>query len=128
MGPQPGRAEYWDTSMRGAGAPPIKTDRGWLLLYHAMDKRDPNRYKLGAMLLDLTDPTRILYRSPSPILEPEMPYENDGKPGVVYASGTAVIEGILYVYYGGGDKHVCVAETNLRALLDWLTTYGKVEV
>ncbi len=125
-GPRGGREKYWDNWMRGAGPPPLRTDIGWLLLYHAMDKNDPNKYKLGAMILDIDNPTKILYRSPEPILSPEMPYENDGKPGVVYASGSVIKNGNLFVYYGGGDKHVCVAQTPLNQLLDWLVHYGKV--
>ena len=124
--PKGGRTGHWDNWMRGAGAPPIKTDKGWLLLYHAMDKNDPDKYKLGAMLLDLQDPTKILYRSPKPILEPDMSYENDSKAGVVYASGAVVKNDRLLVYYGGGDKHVCVAETPLNALLEWLMKYGTI--
>ncbi|MFA6315009.1 MAG: hypothetical protein WC648_01385 [Candidatus Paceibacterota bacterium] len=125
-GPQPGRKKYWDNRLRGAGPPPIKTKIGWLLLYHAQDIREPDKYKLGAMILDTNDPTRILYRSPQPILEPDAHYENDGKPGVVYASGAVIIGDNLMVYYGGGDKHVCIAETPLNGLLNWLVTYGKV--
>ncbi len=124
--PKGGREEFWDNWVRGAGPPPLKTEAGWLLLYHAMDKNDPNKYKLGAMILDLKNPKKILYRSPHPILSPEMRYENDGKPGVVYASGAVIKNGNLMVYYGGGDKHVCVAQTPLKQLLDWLTLYGKV--
>lgn len=123
------RAGYWDNFVRGAGAPPMKTDLGWLLLYHALDKRDPKHvvgYKVGAMILDLEDPTKVLYRSPEPILSPEMPYENEGKPGVVYASGAVIKDGKLFVYYGSGDKNTCVAETPLDPLLTWLMTYGKV--
>lgn len=121
-----GREGYWDNWMRGAAAPPIKTDRGWLLLYHAMDKNDPNKYKLGAMLLDINNPTKILYRSPAPILSPEMHYENDSKPGVIYASGAVVLGDELHVYYGGGDKYICAAHASLHSLLDWLVAYGKV--
>lgn len=122
--PKGGRPEHWDNWMRGAGAPPLRTDLGWLLLYHAMDKKDPNKYKLGAMILDINEPTRVLYRSPEPILSPEACYENDGKPGVVYASGALIRDGQLHVYYGGGDKHTCVAKTPIKELLDWLKTYG----
>jgi predicted GH43/DUF377 family glycosyl hydrolase len=125
----PSRAKHWDANVRGAGAPPLKTDIGWLLLYHALDHRDSRHvigYKVGAMILDLKDPTKVLYRSPEPILSPDMSYENDGKPGVVYASGAVVKDGKLLVYYGGGDKHTCVAETPLQTLLDWLVRYGKV--
>lgn len=126
QGPQPGRKKFWDNRMRGAGPPPIKTDIGWLLLYHAQDMREPEKYKLGAMILDLNDPQKILYRSPQPILEPDMHYENDGKPGVVYASGAVIIGDNLMVYYGGGDKHVCIAQTPLKPLLQWLVQHGKV--
>ncbi len=125
-GPQPGRKNYWDNRVRGAGPPPIKTKYGWLLLYHAQDDRQPDKYKIGAMILDSNDPTKILYRSPQAILEPDAHYENDGKPGVVYASGAVVIGNNLAVYYGGGDKHVCIAQTPLDNLLEWLVRYGKV--
>ncbi len=121
-GPQPGRAGSWDNFLRGAGAPPIKTDIGWLLLYHAIDKRETGKYKLGAMILDKDDPTKVLYRSPHPILYPEMWYENEGKPGVVYASGAAVVGDELFVYYGGGDRVVCMAVTHLKDFLDYLVS------
>jgi predicted GH43/DUF377 family glycosyl hydrolase len=55
-----------------------------------------------------------------------MPYEHDNKPNIVYASGAVIKGDNLYIYYGGGDKHVCVAETNLDELLKWLMDYGKV--
>ncbi|HRH27097.1 MAG TPA: glycosidase, partial [Parcubacteria group bacterium] len=71
---------------------------------------------------DHNDPTKVLYRSQHPILSPDMHYENDGKPGVVYASGTIVRGDDLYVYYGGGDKVVCVATTPLSKLLKYLKT------
>lgn len=127
QGVQPGRKDFWDNRVRGSGPPPIKTSLGWLLLYHAQDVREPHKYKLGAMILAIDDPTKILYRSPQPILEPDAHYENDGKPGVVYASGAVIIGDNLMVYYGGGDKHVCIAETPLQALLEWLVRYGKVD-
>ena len=125
LGVQPGRKNFWDNKIRGSGPPPIRTDCGWLLLYHAIDDREPMRYKVGAMILDVNDPTRILYRSPQPILAPDAHYENDGKPGIVYASGAVIIGENLVVYYGGGDKHVCIAETPLKQLLDWMVAYGK---
>lgn len=122
QGPQPGRADYWDNRMRGAGPTPIRTEKGWLLLYHAQDRREPHKYKLGAMILDINDPTKILYRSAHAILSPDMHYENDGKPGVVYASGATIRGNDLYVYYGGGDKVVCVATTPLKEFLEYLVT------
>jgi predicted GH43/DUF377 family glycosyl hydrolase len=126
-GPKGGREEHWDNWVRGAGPPPIRTKYGWLLLYHAMDRKDPDKYKIGAMILDHDNPTRILYRSPEPILEPNMPYENDGKPGVVYATGAVIDGDMLNVYYGAGDRHVAVAQTPLSQLLEWLVNFGRQE-
>ena len=99
----------WDTWVRGAGPPPIKTNDGWLIFYHAISASEPSKYKLGVMLLDLNNPKKILARSSSPILLPDMWYENEGKPGIVYACGAVVRDDTLYIYYGGGDKFVCVA-------------------
>lgn len=108
----------WHYRTRSAACPPVKTKDGWLLLYHAMDKNEPNRYKVGAMLLDLKDPQKVKARSVHPILEPEEWYENDGKPGIVYANGAVVKDGILFVYYGGGDKYIGVASIKLNELLE----------
>ncbi len=116
----PDRELAWHNRTRGVGPPPIKTAYGWLLFYHAMDKDDPNRYKLGAMLLDLGDPRKILYRSSYPILEPDEWYENDWKPGIIYASGAIVKDGNLFIYYGGGDKHIGVAYANLDTFVSQL--------
>ncbi len=121
-GTQPGRMDKWDNIMRGAGPPPLKTDLGWLLLYHAHDNREPHKYKLGAMILDKDNPTKILYRSEHPILSPDMYYENDGKPGVVYASGAVIKDKDLRIYYGGGDRVVCVATTPLKEFLDYMVS------
>ncbi len=108
----------WHKRTRSAASPPIKTKDGWLLLYHAMDKDGSERYKLGAMLLDLNDPTKVLCRAKNPILEPEEWYENDWKPGIIYASGSVVLNGRLLVYYGGGDKYVGVASINVSDLIE----------
>jgi predicted GH43/DUF377 family glycosyl hydrolase len=109
---------YWDNWMRGAGPPPIKTQEGWLLLYHAMDSKDPNRYKIGAMILDYEDPTKVRYRSAYPLLEPQANYENEGyKSGVVYSCGAVIIDETLFVYYGAADTVLCTAFASLSKLL-----------
>lgn len=108
----------WHTRARSAGPPPIKTDKGWLVLYHATDEAQSNRFKLGAMLLDLNDPQKVVARSQQPILEPDEWYENDWKPGIVYSCGAVVMDNTLLVYYGGGDKHVAVATIPLNTLLE----------
>ena len=109
----PDRELAWHNRTRSVGPPPIKTRYGWLVFYHAMDKDDPGRYKLGAMLLDAKDPRQILFRSRYPLLEPDEWYENDWKPGIVYASGAIVKNGTLFIYYGGGDKRIGVAYAKL---------------
>jgi beta-1,2-mannobiose phosphorylase / 1,2-beta-oligomannan phosphorylase len=108
----------WDKRVRAAGPPPIRTKYGWLLFYHAEDQYDPGKYKLGAMLLDLKDPTKIKHRCKQPILEPCEYYEMNGfKPGIVYALGSVVINGELIIYYGGADNYACIAHTNLDSFL-----------
>lgn len=115
------RKNCWDTYVRGAGPPPIKTKYGWLLFYHAVDERDPGKYKVGAMLLDLLDPTKILRRSREPILEPEEMYENNGfKSGVVYASGAVVKNRKILIYYGAADNYVGVAYADFERFLEEL--------
>ncbi len=114
------RTRCWDKWLRGAGAPPIKTREGWLLFYHAIDG-DWSKYKVGVMLLDLDDPTKILCRAKKPILEPTESYENNGyKSGVVYVSGAAVKNGNLFVYYGCADNYIGVAYANLDEFVEML--------
>lgn len=119
----------WDSWFRGVGPAPIKTSEGWLIFFHAMDHRNPDRYRLGALLLDLNDPTKELYRSKGPILEPEAHYENNGhKWGVIYCCGAVVKDGKVFVYYGGADKFVCVASAPLAQFLSDLKGSGEVRM
>jgi predicted GH43/DUF377 family glycosyl hydrolase len=111
----------WDSWFRGVGPAPMRIKEGWLVLYHAMDHKNPDRYKMGALILDGKDPTKILYRSSHPILEPEAHYENEGhKWGVVYSCGAIIKDGRLFVYYGGADTVVCVASISVTELVDHL--------
>ncbi len=117
----------WHLHLRSAGPPPVKTAKGWLVFYHANDA-EGYKYKLGAMLLDLHDPTKIICRAQKPILEPDAYYENDGKPGIVYACGAVVRDGMLYVYYGGGDRVVCVASAPIHEFLEELVLGKEAEL
>ncbi|KUK83839.1 MAG: Glycosidase-related protein, partial [Microgenomates bacterium 39_6] len=120
---------WWDSRKIGAGAPPLKTRDGWLLIYQAVDDKEGYRYKVGAMLLDLDNPTKVLYRSRQPIIEPDQWYDNDGfKAGVVYPCGAVIIGDTLFVYYGGADSYVCVATANLEKFLHQLKTNQPVTV
>lgn len=116
-------SDRWDNIVRGVGAPPIRTKDGWLVLYHAMDARDPDKYKVGAMLLDLRHPETVIARAPNPVLEPEADYENHGhKIGVVYVCGAVVRNGTLFVYYGASDRTLAVATAPLDRFVDSLRT------
>lgn len=109
--------DSWDTWLRGVGPPPIKTDKGWLVLYHAIEAKEPDRYKIGAMLLDSNDPKKVIAIAKGPLLAPETHYENNWKPGVVYTCGAVVKDGTLFIYYGGGDQTISVATAPLQEVL-----------
>lgn len=121
--PLPDRPMGWHKRMRSAGPPPLKTALGWLLFYHATDG-ESHRYKMGAMLLDLLDPTHVIARSPEPVLVPDASYENEGKPGIVYGCGATIKGDTVRVYYGGGDRVVCAASASLSSFLDTLINHG----
>lgn len=121
ISPRPG---MWDSRKVGVGAPPIKTDDGWLLIYQAVGEDDPSKYKIGAMLLDLKDPTKVTHRSTHPIIEPTEHYENGlAKFGVVYPCGAVTFDNKLFVYYGGSDSVTCVATADLKEFLSELKNH-----
>lgn len=118
---EPERMLAWDNIVRGVGAPPLKTEKGWVVFYHGMDMRDPGKYKVGVMLLDLKNPEKILRRAEEPILEPETRYENGGhKPGVIYVCGAVIKGKNIFLYYGAGDRTTGVAMASLDTFLSEL--------
>ncbi|NOZ61683.1 MAG: glycosidase [Calditrichaeota bacterium] len=109
----------WEANKVGAGPPPIKTEQGWVLIYHGVDKNSV--YRAGVALLDLESPERVIARYPKPILEPERRYELNGDvPNVVFPEGTVLIGDELYVYYGGADKVIGLATIKMNDLLEEL--------
>ena len=115
------RKGHWDSKKIGAGAPPIRTKDGWLFIYQSVGHQESSKYKIGAMLLDGNDPTKVLYRCNKPLISPDLPYENEGhKAGVVYPCGAIVKDNNLIVYYGGADTVTCAASENLDTFLDQL--------
>lgn len=110
------RQGMWDSARVGAGAAPIKTEKGWLILYHGAD--ETKRYCLGAMLLDLQDPTRVIARSREPVMQPEMDYEKKGFFGnVVFTNGHIVRGDTIEMYYGASDTVICAATLSITELL-----------
>lgn len=116
------RQEQSPAEKIGISAPPIETKWGWLLLYHIVTKRDDRvHYCVSAALLDIDQPTRVIARRKTPLLEPQMPYEKEGQvANVVFPCGAVVINGQLFVYYGGADKVIGVATVTLPELLEGL--------
>jgi predicted GH43/DUF377 family glycosyl hydrolase len=113
MGP---RAGMWDSKKIGVAGPPIKTDKGWLLIYHGVSKT--GTYRLGAVLLDLKNPAVVLSRSVDTIFEPLERYEKEGQVhNAVFSCGAVERAGTLYIYYGGGDTVVGVAKVPMKKLL-----------
>ena len=110
--------EDWEELKIGAGPPPIKTRTGWLVIYHGVSREKV--YRAGAALLDLHDPSKIIGRTKTPILEPKEPYEKFGDVNnVVFPTGACVVDNDkLFVYYGAADKVCCLATTDLNYLLD----------
>jgi beta-1,2-mannobiose phosphorylase / 1,2-beta-oligomannan phosphorylase len=115
----------WEERHVGAGAPPIKTKYGWLLIYHGAAERNKGRiYNAGAALLDLKDPKKVLARLPYPILRPDEEYEHHGQvSNVVFPTGTAIFHGRLFIYYGAADTYIAVASVGFNALLKELLKY-----
>ena len=107
--------EEWEKMKIGAGAPPIRTDKGWLLAYHGVDENFT--YRLGLAIVDLNDP-ESMRRLKKPILEPVEEYERVGfVPNVVFSCGAVVMDGKLFMYYGAADRVIGVATAELSDLL-----------
>ncbi|MCX7015823.1 MAG: glycosidase [Candidatus Sumerlaeota bacterium] len=103
----------------GANTVPLKTEAGWLVIYHAVGA--DKRYRLGALLLDLDEPWKVRRRTKDFIFQPEEPYETKGiYNGCVFPCGKVLLGDDLLVYYGAADQHVGVASCKLKELLDYL--------
>ncbi|HLN75196.1 MAG TPA: glycoside hydrolase family 130 protein [Prolixibacteraceae bacterium] len=113
------RPDSWDSVRVGAGAAPIRTEKGWLEIYHGANSN--HRYCLGALLLDLKDPTKVLARSKEPIMEPIVYYEQTGFFGnVVFTNGHYVVGDDIFMYYGASDEVICGARLSIADILSSL--------
>lgn len=110
------RFGMWDEEKVGIAAPPIKTKKGWLMLYHGVSDR--TIYRVGAVLLNKDNPTEIISRSATPLLEPSKEYETVGAvPNVIFPCGAVVRDEILYIYYGAADSTIGVATVPIDYIL-----------
>lgn len=113
------RAGCWDDGRIGGGTVPIRTPQGWLELYHGASKAD--EYCMGAVLFDLTTPSKVVARSSEPLLRPEAVYEKEGFfGGVVFSCGMWQEGDMLHIYYGAADCCICYATMQISAILEQL--------
>lgn len=123
---QPRAGAWWDSLRIGIGPPPLRTEHGWLLLYHGVkDTVGGDIYRVGLALLDLNEPTHVLRRVPNWIFAPLAPYERTGDvPNVVFPCGLVHDPGSdeMRLYYGAADSSICVATARLHDLLEAVLT------
>jgi predicted GH43/DUF377 family glycosyl hydrolase len=113
------RENMWDSARVGAGASPIRTPKGWLVIYHGADEN--SRYCLGALLLDIRDPSQVIARSEFPIMEPMEAYELNGfMENVIFTNGHLVIGDKVRLYYGACDEVICRADLSIQEILNSL--------
>ncbi|MFZ2125559.1 MAG: hypothetical protein WA087_03100 [Candidatus Saccharimonadales bacterium] len=116
------KTRWWLHRGPELGASPVKTDRGWLLIFSNESMSDS--WTVGAALLDINDPNILIARTPSCILQPVTDYELEGLvPNVTFPEGAVVVGDMLYVYYGAADTVIGLATCKLNDLLDYLETF-----
>jgi len=110
------RSDSWDCVKIGAAGPPIELEKGWLLIYHGVDR--DRVYRLGVAMLDKENPEKVIYRSKESILEPSEDYECVGLvPNVVFSCGAILLNGQLLIYYGCADTVIGVAASCLDEVI-----------
>jgi predicted GH43/DUF377 family glycosyl hydrolase len=117
------RGNMWDRARVGAGCSPIKTEKGWLEIYHGANYE--HQYCLGAFLLDLNDPYKVIARTEEPIMVPSEPYELTGFFGHVVFTNGHILEDdgdTITMYYGAADEHVCGARFSMKEILASMDT------
>ena len=115
----PREDNWWDCKSVGSNGVPIETEHGWLILNHAYDH--DHVYRLGVVLLDLDDPSRVIRRPREPIFWPEELWELRGDvSNVVFSCANPVVDGTVYVYYGGGDHVIGLATCRLDDLIEFV--------
>lgn len=116
----------WEDNRIGGSTPPIKTDRGWLTFYHGVENTNSGTrrviYRMGVMLLDLHDPTKVIARCPDFVMEPEEYYEKFGLfiPNVIFPTGAVLKDDLIWLYYGCCDTSIGLATVPLAELMDVL--------
>lgn len=116
------RKGYFDDARIGASCEPILTEKGWVEIYHGAS--EDNHYKIGILVLDQNDPSKILYRSDLPLIEATESYEKNGfMPNVIFPCGFVKDGDIIKLYYGNCDENICLLTFSLKELLDSITIH-----
>ncbi len=109
------RVGMWDGKKVGLATPPIRTEKGWLIFYHGVSH--DNFYHVGAALLDLKKPEKVIARTTTTLLSPEASYEREGYvKNVVFPCGAVVRDNRIFLYYGAADTYVCVATATINEI------------
>ena len=115
------RQGHWDSYRIGGSVPPIRTDQGWLEIYHGVQMTPSGPiYRAGILLLDLEDTSKVISRSDVPSLSPREEYERIGDVGNVVFPCGAIVEddGEVKLYYGAADTSLCLATTKIEYLIE----------
>lgn len=112
----------WQSTKIGAGSVPICTNDGWLIFYHGVITTcNGFRYSMGAALLDVENPEKVLYRSKSYLIAPDAPYECAGDvPNVIFPCAALVQDNKIAVYYGAADTVVAIAFGYLDEIISFI--------
>ena len=122
--------QWWQDTKVGAGPIPIETTKGWLMFYHGVITNcNGFVYSMGATLLDIDEPWKVLYRSNQYLLHPTEPYETTGfVPNVCFpcAALADADTGRIAIYYGAADTYTCLCYTQADEVIEWLKGHSEV--
>lgn len=118
---------WWDANKVGLSTPPLRTDSGWLIMYHGVRATASGSiYRLGLALLDLEDPTILIARSDEWVLSPQAQYEIVGDVDkVIFPCGWVLDGDLIHLYYGCADTSIGYASARLSELLGWLDIHNQ---
>ena len=115
------RSGFWDSARVGTGTPPIKLSDSWLIIYYGVKKTSAGPlFRLGAALLDLDNPTKLIGRANIPVLAPREDYERIGDQGnIVFCTGAFIQQkNKLQIVYCGADSCICIGSTSIDEIID----------
>ncbi|MEE9604856.1 MAG: hypothetical protein V3V70_04715 [Candidatus Scalindua sp.] len=126
------RGAWWDANKIGLNPPPLRTDEGWLILYHGVrETAAGSLYRLGLVLLDLDDPGKLIHRSDEWVFGPDKDYERMGDiADIVFPCGWVLDEkkDEIRLYYGAADTVMAVATASFKNVMSYIKSCPKVDM